>query len=54
MHELLSTPDSLKVAKAMPAVAAHVLGSSITSKDVDGVYAEMEKFAIDKLRMVRN
>lgn len=45
MHEQLSTPDSLKAAKAMPQAGAHVLGSSITSDDVDGVYAEIEKFA---------
>lgn len=51
MHRQLSTPDSLKVAVAMPDAGAHVLGSSITSADVDGVYAEIEKFALRKLRM---
>ena len=51
MHAQLSTPDSLKVARAMPAAGAHVLGSSMTSGDVDGVYREMEQFAVRKLRM---
>ncbi len=53
MHQKLGTPDSLKVAKPMPKAGAHVLGSSITSKDVEGVYAEIEKFAIDKMRLIK-
>lgn len=51
MHKLLATPDNLKEAIAMPDAGAHVLGSSMTSKDVDGVYAAMEKFAVEKLGM---
>ena len=51
MHRLLSTPDSLKVATAMPLTGAHVIGSSLTSKDVEGVYREIEKFAVTKLHM---
>ena len=51
MHAQLATPDSLKVTKAMPLAGAHVIGSSLTSADVDGVYREMERFAIGKLRM---
>lgn len=51
MHEQLGTPADLKVAKAMPLAGAHVLGSSLTSKDVDGVYNEIEKFSLDKLKM---
>ncbi|MDQ2657114.1 MAG: alpha/beta hydrolase [Bacteroidota bacterium] len=51
MHEQLATPDSLKVEKAIPSAEAHVLGSSLTSHDVDGVYAEIEKFAREKLRI---
>ena len=51
MSEQLATPDSLKVAKAIPSAGAHVLGSSLTSHDVDGVYAEIEKFALEKLKM---
>jgi hypothetical protein len=51
MHEQLGTAPDFKVAKAMPAAGAHVIGSSMTSKDVEGVYTEIEKFAIDKLKM---
>jgi pimeloyl-ACP methyl ester carboxylesterase len=51
MHEQLGTAPDFKVAKAMPMAGAHVIGSSMTSKDVEGVYAEIEKFAIDKLKM---
>ncbi|HMV08788.1 MAG TPA: alpha/beta hydrolase [Cyclobacteriaceae bacterium] len=51
MHKQLGTPDSLKEAIAMPNVGAHVMGSSLTSKDVEGVYHEMERFAIEKLGM---
>ena len=53
MNEELATPDSMKVAKAMPLAGAHVLGSSLTSHDVDGVYAEMARFAVDKLRLAK-
>ncbi len=53
MNECLATPDSLKIAKAIPTAGAHVLGSSLTSHDVEGVYAEMEKFAVSKLGMTR-
>lgn len=51
MHEQLGTPANLKVAKAVPEAGAHVLGSTMTSKDVDGVYREIRDFAIDKLQM---
>lgn len=51
MHEALATPDSLKVATAMPLAGAHVLGSSMTSADVEGVYRQIEKFAVQKLDM---
>lgn len=53
MHAQLGTPESLKVAKAIPYAGAHVLGSSITSKDVASVYQEIEKFAIQKLAMAK-
>lgn len=49
MHQQLATPDSLKAATAMPDAAAHVLGSSMTSRDVEGVYREMADFAVGKL-----
>ncbi|HEU5146549.1 MAG TPA: alpha/beta hydrolase [Chryseosolibacter sp.] len=53
MHADLATPDSLKVAKAMPDAGAHVIGSSITSADVHGVSLEIEKFAMEKLHMTK-
>lgn len=49
MHEQLGTQPDLKQAIAMPEAGAHVLGSSLTSKDVEGVYKTMKKFAIEKL-----
>lgn len=51
MHEQLGTPTELKQAIAMPNAGAHVLGSFMTSKDVDGVYKEMEKFAVETLKL---
>ncbi|MBL7857758.1 MAG: alpha/beta hydrolase [Cyclobacteriaceae bacterium] len=51
MNTRLGTPDSLKVIVAMPNAGAHVLGSSMVSKDVEGVYREIEKFAIEKLKL---
>ena len=51
MHEQVATPDSLKVAKAMPLAGAHVLGCSMTSNDVEGVFSEIQKFAREKLHM---
>jgi esterase/lipase len=51
MNEQLGTSSDFKVAKAIPDAGAHVLGSSMTSKDLDGVYQEIEKFAIGKLNM---
>ena len=51
MHEKISTPSDLKVAVAIPGAGAHVIGSSLTSGAVRAVYAEIEKFAIEKLRL---
>ncbi|MFZ2905096.1 MAG: alpha/beta hydrolase [Cyclobacteriaceae bacterium] len=51
MNDQLSTPDSLKSAIAIPNAGAHVIGSSLVSKDVEGVYAEIETFMIKKLRL---
>jgi len=53
MNEGLGTPVDLKVAKAIPEAGAHVLGSSMTSKDLEGVYNEIERFAIDKLKLTK-
>lgn len=51
MNEELGTPGNLKEAIAIPNAGAHVLGSSLVSKDVEGVYAAMQKFAVEKLGM---
>ncbi|HEY3430521.1 MAG TPA: alpha/beta hydrolase [Cyclobacteriaceae bacterium] len=51
MNKSLATPDSLKTAIAMPNTGAHVIGSSLVSKDVEGVYGEIEKFAVEKLHL---
>lgn len=51
MNEQLGTPDSLKVIKAMPDAGAHVIGSPITSKDVEGVYLETESFITQKVKL---
>lgn len=51
MNRQLATPDSLKELITLPNVGAHVLGSSMTSHDVEGVYGEIEKFAVRKLGM---
>ena len=53
MHEQLGTPGDQKFAKAMPEAGAHVLGSAMTSKDINGVYQEIEKFAVDKLKLTK-
>lgn len=54
MHEQLNTPGSLKIIRAMPEAGAHVLGSSLTSRDLDGVYSEMEMFMIQTLGMSKS
>lgn len=53
MNSQLGTPDSLKSAVAIPDAGAHVIGSSLTSKDVDGVYSQIEKFLLQKVGMSR-
>ncbi len=51
MHDQLATPDDLKTIVNMPEAGAHVLGSSLVSKDIEGVYREIEKFALEKLKL---
>ena len=51
MHKQLHTPDSLKVAVAMPNVGGHVMASYICSDDLESVQNEMRKFALEKLKM---
>jgi pimeloyl-ACP methyl ester carboxylesterase len=51
MHEQLATPDSLKLAIAVPTAGAHVLGGAMASKDVESVYNKMRTFAINTLKL---
>lgn len=53
MHEQLGTPADLKEAIAVPGAGAHVIGSSLVSKDIEKVKQEMERFAVEKLRMTK-
>lgn len=49
MYQELGTPTHLKVKKAFPKAADHVIASYITSKDVTGVQKETFKFIEDIL-----
>jgi pimeloyl-ACP methyl ester carboxylesterase len=51
MNEALGTPPDMKEAIAFPNAGVHVIGSAMTSKDVEGVYGAMKKFALEKLKM---
>lgn len=51
MHELLSTPDSLKREYAFADAGNHVLASPIKSNDVEGVEAVIQKFMIQVIGM---
>jgi pimeloyl-ACP methyl ester carboxylesterase len=51
MHKKLATPESMKEIVAVPNAGAHVLGSPLASKDVESVYALIEKFGKEKLQM---
>jgi len=51
MNEALGTRAAEKQIVNFPNAEAHVLGSSLTSKDVEGVYGAIEKFAIDVLHL---
>lgn len=53
MNKQLATQDDLKEIVAIPNAGAHVLGSPLISKDVPAVEAAVEKFAMEKLRMVK-
>jgi esterase/lipase len=53
MNKQLGTPDVLKETIAIPNAGAHVLGSPLVSKDVLSVEAGVEKFALEKLKMVK-
>jgi len=49
MFAEISTPDSLKVLKAMPNTGNHVMASPIVSKDVEGVEKETAIFIASKI-----
>jgi esterase/lipase len=49
MFSQLSTPDYLKVLKAMPNTGNHVIASPLVSKDVEGVEKETAKFIAEKI-----
>jgi len=49
MFAQVSTPDYLKVIKAMPNTGHHVLASPLVSKDVKGVQIETAKFIAEKI-----
>jgi hypothetical protein len=51
MFVQLGTPDNLKREVAIPNAGAHVLGSPIRSRDVESVRKELEKFAIEILKL---
>lgn len=51
MNKQLATSDSLKVVVPIPNGGGHVLGSYVVSKDLEAVSREVEKFAIEKLKM---
>lgn len=51
MNENLGTSGNNKRIVSMPNAGAHVLGSSLTSKDVEGVFHEIQLFAEEVLKM---
>jgi len=53
MNEQLGTAAESKEAIAFPNAGAHVIGSSLRSGDVEGVYNAMEKFAVEKIGMTK-
>jgi pimeloyl-ACP methyl ester carboxylesterase len=51
MFPLLGTPDNMKVEKAFPESADHVIGSKLRSKDVKGVYQATDQFFQEVLHL---
>ena len=51
MHKQLGTPDSLKVAIAVPNAGGHVIGSNLVSRDLAAVQSSVRKFAVEKLHL---
>ena len=52
MEKSLGTPGELQEAIAIPTGGGHVLGSSVVSKDIPAVEAAIDKFAVEKLKLV--
>jgi esterase/lipase len=53
MNQQLGTPAELKETVAIPNAGNHVLGSHIVSKDIPAVQETVEKFAVEKLKLVK-
>lgn len=51
MNKMISTPEEMKVAIALPNVGEHVIGSHLVSKDLPSVERAMYEFAVNKLKM---
>lgn len=51
MNNQLATPEHLKETMAFPNAGVHVIGCSMTSNDVEGVYSTIRNFAVEKLKM---
>ncbi|HEY3406075.1 MAG TPA: alpha/beta hydrolase [Ohtaekwangia sp.] len=54
MHDQLGTSTDMKQAVAFPEAGAHVIGAAMSSKDLEGVNAAIEKFAVEKLGLVKH
>ncbi|MBS1508262.1 MAG: alpha/beta hydrolase [Bacteroidetes bacterium] len=53
MNQQLSTPADMKETVAIPNAGGHVLGSRVVSKDIPSVEDAVEKFAVEKLKLVK-
>jgi len=53
MNRQLGTPAPLKVTVALPEAGGHVLGSRVVSKDINGVEAAVDAFAVQQLHLPR-
>jgi esterase/lipase len=53
MFDELGTPPNLKEKIALPLTGNHVIGSSITSKDIEGVEHAMDGFINERLKAIK-
>lgn len=53
MNKQLGTAEDLKIMVAIPNAGGHVLASPIVAKDIPAVEAAAEKFALEKLKMIK-